>query len=133
MSEVRMCPQCGSPGVDFSTLVGGSATCRGCHWIGITTDLLVVPSSVEGIDEKAMSGMLNDMRQLLSGELGLPYLKFMLKWGFLAGDIHNPAASINRKKLARYFAAIARGILIAMYEERGRQEAVRIAERAGAS
>lgn len=133
MSEVRMCPQCGSPGVDFATLIGGQAACRGCSWKGITTDLLVVPSSVDGIDERAMSGMINEVRQLLSGPLGLPYLRFLLKWGFLAGDLANPAATIDRKKYARYCAAIARGILTALYEERSKQEAARAAERAGMS
>lgn len=133
MSEVRMCPTCGSPGVDFSTLVGGAADCRGCGWKGTTTDLLVVPSSVEGVDEKAMSGMINEVRILLSGELGLPYLRFLLKWGFLAGDLKNPVGTIDRKKFARYCAAIARGILTALYEERAKQEAARAADQAGAN
>ena len=133
MSEVKMCPQCGSPGVDFSTLVGGAADCRGCGWKGTTTDLLVVPSNTDAVDEKAMAGMINEVRNLLSGELGFPYLKFLLRWGFLAGDVNNPAGTIDRKKFARYCAAIARGILPALYEERAKQEAARAAERVGAN
>lgn len=128
---LRMCPQCGSPGVDFSGLAGGHASCRGCHWKGAVEDLLAVPGSAEVSDETQLASMMNEVRRLLSGELGLPYLKFLLKWGFLTGDINNIVATLDRKAFARYMAAIGKAILIALLEERSRVEALRIAEKAG--
>lgn len=123
---LRMCPQCGSPGVEFSSLAGGAASCRGCRWAGQVEDLLVVPGSEIAPDEQ-LGNMMNEIRKLLSGELGLPYLKFLLKWGFLAGSMDDPARTVDRKALARYFAAIGRAILTALLEERARIESMRVA------
>ena len=30
--KVRLCPGCGSPAVEFSSLAGGEAECRVCKW-----------------------------------------------------------------------------------------------------
>jgi len=129
--EIKLCPQCGSPGVDYSALAGGKANCRGCRWQGSADDLLNLPGSAEVNDEGVLYRMLNDLRSLLSGELGLPYLKFLMKWGFLEGDVNNPARTIDRKQFARYIAAIGRAVLNAMIVERSRAEAERAAEKAG--
>ncbi len=127
---LRLCPQCGSPGVNFSSLAGGAADCRGCHWKGSVEDLLNVPGT--SMDENMLSSVMNDLRKLLSGELGLPYLKFLLKWGFMAGSMSDPAGTVDRKAFARYLAAIGRSILVALFEERSRMEAVNAAERSKA-
>ena len=126
-----MCPQCGSPGVDYSGLAGGAADCRGCRWKGQVEDLLAVPGSAEVDDEGQLLNLVNDMRRLLSGELGLPYLKFLLKWGFLAGDMADVLGTVDRKAFARYMAAISKGILVSLLEERSRAEAARSARKAG--
>lgn len=131
--SVKLCPQCGSPGVDFSPLAGGAAQCRGCRWQGKVDDLLAIPGTAEVNDEATLGAMLNDVRRLLSGELGLPYLKFLMKWGFIAGDPLNPKETIDRKAFARYMAAIGRAVLTSMLEERSRAEAARSAEKAGAN
>lgn len=75
---------------------------------------------------------MNDLRNLLSGELGLPYLKFLLKWGFMQGSMADPAGTVDRKVFARYLAAIGRSILVALFEERAHMEATNVAERAKA-
>jgi hypothetical protein len=107
--------------VDYSSLVGANATCRGCNWKGTSTELLVVPIKHEFLaDEHIIRDMMSGMRQLLAGELGLPYLKFLLKWGFLEGDIARAAATIDRKKFARYIAAIAQAILMAIIDTRAK-------------
>lgn len=126
-----MCPRCGSPSVDFSGLAGGAASCRGCKWNGVVEELLSVPGGSAFSDEATLTSILNDMRQLLSGQLGLPYLKFLMKWGFLNGDQNNPAGTVDRKLYARYITAIGRAILGAVFEERARQEALSVAERVG--
>lgn len=118
-SEVRMCPRCGSAGVDYGTLAGSSANCRGCHWQGALEDLLVVPFSHDFIADEAVAlSMVNDMRQLLSGELGLPYLRFLVKWGFVKADMQNVAGTIDRKQFAAYLAAIAHGVLTSILQRR---------------
>lgn len=120
-SDVKFCPQCGSAAVDYSPLAGGAATCRGCLWKGTNTDLLVVPIQHEFLaDEHIVNGMMSDLRKLLAGELGLPYLKFLLKWGFLEGDIARAKDTIDRKKFSRYIAAIAQAILLAVIETRAK-------------
>lgn len=124
-----MCPTCGSPGVDFSSLAGGAAGCRGCQWFGTVEDLLVMPGEGD-VEGPALVGMINDLRALLSKDAGFAFLKFMLKWGFLTGDASNIAGTLDRKAFARYLAAIAKGVLTSLLEERSRVEAARAAERA---
>lgn len=128
---VKLCPQCGSPGVDFSALAGGVASCRGCRWNGVLEDLLVVPGSSAVDSDGTLLGMMNDLRGLLSGELGVPYLKYLMKWGFVTGDLSRPRDTIDRKAFARYVASIARSILVGILEERSRSEAARSASKEG--
>lgn len=128
---LKLCPQCGSAGVDFSALAGGTADCRGCRWHGTFEDLLVVPGSTAVDNDVTLNGMLNDLRQLLSGELGFPYLKYLMKWGFITGDLNRPLETIDRKALARYVASIARSIMVGLLEERSKVEAARAARKAG--
>lgn len=129
---VRFCPQCGSAGVDFSVLVGSTAECRGCKWSGSNEELLVVPIQHDFAFGSAsiLTEMMNDVRRLLSNELGLPYLRFMLKWGFLEGNIEDLSRTLDRKKFARYLAAIGHAVLMAVISERTRQgEAKVLAEK----
>lgn len=121
-ASVRFCPQCGSAGVDFSDLVNGAAHCRGCAWDGSREDLLTVPT-VADADQQLIVRLMGELRKLLSGELGFPYLKFLVKWGFIKADQQDIANTLDRKAFARYLAAIARAILTAIIEERSRAEA----------
>lgn len=120
---VRFCPQCGSAGVDFSALANGAAHCRGCGWKGTNEDLLLVPIQHDFAFGSAsiITEMMNDARQLLAGELGLPYLKFLLKWGFIEGGANNLAATLDRKMFARYLSAIGHAVLNAVLAERMKQ------------
>lgn len=121
--ELRLCPQCSSASVDFSSLEGGTARCRGCSWRGYNTDLVVMPFEHEFLaDESMVIAMVNDMRLLLSGSQGVPYLKFLMKWGFLAGKESDVVGTVDRKKFARYLAAVSKGILTAVLAERARQD-----------
>jgi hypothetical protein len=98
--------------VDYGQITGSDAYCRGCRWTGTREDLLVLPVEHEFLSDESMAlAMVNDMRQSLSGELGLPYLKFLIKWGFIKSDVVNPGNTIDRKKFAAYLAAITMGVL----------------------
>jgi hypothetical protein len=66
---------------------------------------------------------MGELRKLLSGELGLPYLKFLVRWGFVKADMGDIAGTLDRKIFSRYMAAIARAVLTAIIEERARAEA----------
>jgi len=119
---VRFCPVCGSAGVDFSELAGGDAVCRGCGWNGKREELMVVPTTADD-DSQLLVRLMGELRRLLSGELGFPYLKFLIKWGFLKADERDVVGTLDRKAFARYIAAIARAILTAVLEERSRAAA----------
>lgn len=114
---MRFCPQCGSASVEFSPLAGGAASCRACKWQGVLEDLLGVPVPT-GDSAQLVGRLFQDLRTLLSGELGVPYLKFLLRWGFLAADLENLTGTLDRKKYARYIMAIAKAIFLAIIEVR---------------
>jgi hypothetical protein len=118
---VFQCPQCGSPAVEFSELVGGEATCNACTWVGKKEDLLGTPfDHILGTREGIGFELFNDTRRLLSspvfiGELG----GFLSRWGFI--DLEEEK-SVVVKKTTRYVAAIARAVLTAVIQEREKIE-----------
>jgi hypothetical protein len=92
--------------------------------VGVNTELVVMPFAHDLMADDSMAlAMVNDLRQLLAGTLGLPYLKFLMKWGFLQGDVQNIAATLDRKKFARYIVAISTGIMTSVLAERAKQDA----------
>ena len=118
MSEmVYQCPGCGSPAVEFSNLVGGSARCNACRWEGVREDLLGTPfEHVLGTPEGIGFELLNDTRRLLSSPLFLGELGgFLSRWGFI--DLSLPKAVLV-KTVTRYVSAIARAVLTAVIQER---------------
>lgn len=120
--SVRFCPQCCSASVEFSELVGGDGKCKGCGWSGLATDLLVVPIEHDFAGkEDVIVSMVNDVRAFLAGELGLPWLRFLLKWGFLSGDPQNIVATLDRKKFAKYLAVLGQSAVASLIAERARQ------------
>ena len=119
-SSVKFCPHCGSASVKFSSLAGGEASCSNgvCSWRGKVEDLLAVPFDHAFIgDEGMFLQLMNDLRQALSGPLGLPYLRLLTKWGFINVD-RTTGADI--KMFARYLSVIAKAILTAILEERAK-------------
>ncbi len=123
-SSIKICPQCGSSAVDFSSLHGGDASCRGCAWKGTSTDLFEVPVPQDGV--VWAHTVFNEVRNLFSGELGIPYLKFLLRWGFIEGDPAKIAGTVDRKVFARYLAAIGRAVFVALLETRSALEVERV-------
>jgi hypothetical protein len=109
--------------VDFSALVGGAASCRGCQWSGTAAELLLVPIQHDFAfgSESIITEMMADVRRFMSGGLGIEWLKFLLRWGFIEGDIKNTVNTVDRKKFSRYLAAIGHATLTAIVAERSRQ------------
>lgn len=118
---VYQCPQCGSPAVEFGELVGANARCNACKWNGTREELLGTPfehmlGSREGIGFE----LFNDTRRLLSAPVFVVDLGgFLSRWGFI--DLKAPKDVLMRKT-TRYVAAIARGVLRSIIEEREKIE-----------
>jgi hypothetical protein len=115
--KVRFCPVCGSFSVDFSELSGGAAGCNNCDWKGSLEDLFSVPFSHElGGNSGIIQQLSNELRGIVSGTLGIPYLKFLIKWGF----VKMVNGNVDRVVFTRYLVVIARSILVSILEERKR-------------
>ena len=113
--SIRCCPQCGSPAVDYSLLTGGQASCRGCFWGGKAEDLLNI--SAAGLDSTGRTiELMNDLRSLMSRNMGQPLLTFLIKWGFLDVNPNDIIGTLDRRIFSKYLAAIAAGVLKAIIE-----------------
>jgi hypothetical protein len=125
VEELFFCPDCSSAGVT-TVDVAGTASCNGCDWTGRIEQLAVVPVP-KGQSDTFTLQLVNDLRKLLAKDMGLEFLKFFGRWGFLKFDPNNVAGTINRKQFSRYLAAVARGIATSLFEERAKieQEKVR--------
>lgn len=111
---LRCCPQCSSPAVDFGALASSEANCAACKWSGSEEALLVVPIGAHGLD---VSYVVNDIRSLMSKELGLPILKLLLKWGFVTlEDLNDISGTLDRKVFSKYLASISAAIVKAILE-----------------
>lgn len=131
LDSALFCPRCGSAAVSYSTLVGGPASCDGCTWEGTTDKLLSVPIDHDlGTNEQILHAMMADVRKLIAGSLGVPYLEFLVKWGFIEADMRNLSGTLDRKAFSRYLAAIAGAILKALMETRKELELEKVKERA---
>jgi hypothetical protein len=128
--HLLLCPECASAAVDASPLASGEARCRGCGFFGRREELFTIPIA-EGPfgSEGALTAMLSDLRRIFS-EGGTPYLRFLLKWGFIEADANRLLETLDRRAFSRYLAAIARGVLVAIVEERNRIETGRDREAA---
>lgn len=114
---LRCCPQCGSQAVDFGRLAGSPCSCAACKWNGGEQELLTVPLG-EFDSEQQVLALLGDLRTLISKELGLPLLRFLIKWGFIQAEHNNIAGTLDRRAFSRYLAAIAQGIIKSVLETR---------------
>lgn len=118
---VYMCPDCGSPAVEFSELAGGTAKCKACKWSGSREQLLGTPfqhalGSREGIGFE----LHNDLRRLFSTPVFVVQLGgFLNRWGFI--NLQDDKSVVTRAT-TRYVAAIARAVLTAIIEEREKIE-----------
>jgi len=119
--EVRLCPGCGSPAVEFSSLVGGEAVCRVCKWKGDREELLVMPfDHIYGTEEGVGMALHNELRRVFSNPLfATDIIRFLTRWGFVEVDKDNRA---DVPTTTRYIAAIGRAVLVAVIKEREKIE-----------
>lgn len=121
VDNVRFCSRCGSASVEYSHFEGAfDAKCSSCGWTGPKDDLLTVPLVHDFANgESIVHALMSDVRRMLGKELGIPYLKFLTKWGFV------PTAVDGRADVAifsRYLSVIAGSVLNAVLTERARIE-----------
>lgn len=108
------CPECASPSLSFSELVGGDASCRVCNWKGLRTDLLEKPFQQDvGNPEQLVASFERDLRVHLAKDIGIALAKLLDRWGFLYGDADN-----QKVLLGRYLRRMARATVLAILEER---------------
>jgi len=121
VKKVRLCPDCGSPAVDFSPIEGGKSACRVCEWKGEQGELLVMPfDHIYGTDEGVGMALHNEMRTLFSNPIfAIDVIRFLVRWGFVDKDKEGMA---DRKSATRYIAALARGAFTAVLREREKIE-----------
>ena len=120
---VHFCPECGSASVTLSALAGGVAACKACEWSGLNTQLAAMPVRHELGDEGQITrALVGDLRSFLAKEAGLAFARFLQKWGF----IDMSKTDVVNRLLARYLAAMARGILNSILEERQKIEKERV-------
>ncbi len=125
MSEIRVCPDCGSALVEFSALAGGAGKCKACPWQGKNDDLLTIPVGDGISEEQTLLAMRNDLRKLISLN-ARGFLEFLTKWGFIAAHIEKDKLVItNEREPLRYISAIAQGIFVSIVEERKKLEVER--------
>ena len=121
-----VCPDCGSPSLDYSLLAGGSATCTACGFSGSKERLLAIPVELRG-KEETFTAMRNDLRNTF-GRAATDFGRFLIKWGFLeAKKTRTGSIKIdNPRQLARYMTIIAKETFIAILTERRKIEEERI-------
>lgn len=114
-SFVYFCPECSSAAVDYSELDGGNASCRNCNWSGSMDQLYAHPFIERfGESEETIRAMVTDLRNLMAKDLGLPLIRFFMKWGFIE--------SPDSKTVSKYLAALAQAFMKAAMETRSTLE-----------
>jgi hypothetical protein len=73
-----------------------------------------------GDDAQLLTSLVGDLRIILARDVGAVLVKFLVKWGFMSED-----RQVMAKQAGRYIAAIARGIITAVLEERDKMEVER--------
>lgn len=120
-----VCPECGSPSVEYSSLAGGNAECTACKWAGSKEKLLAIPGELRG-KEEAFAAMRNDLRNTFARS-ATDFGRFFIKWGFLEATQTNGGIRINEpRQLARYMTIIAKESFIAVINERKKIEEERV-------
>lgn len=114
-SEVRFCPKCGSCLVEYSALAGGDAACGACSWKGGVADLLVTPFKHDlGSNEEVLRAFSVEFRNTLAKNAGVQLGRLLINWGLLTSS----DADVQTKQLSRLLAAMAKGAVQALIEER---------------
>jgi predicted RNA-binding Zn-ribbon protein involved in translation (DUF1610 family) len=112
-STAYFCPTCGSASVskDSDLVATNTARCSECGWSGQKSQLAALNFKHEFTsDAGIIQALVNDLRITLAGDMGVPFAKFLAKWGFITNK--------DTKILARYLSVFARAILDGIITER---------------
>lgn len=81
------CPDCGSPSVNHSVLIGGTASCNACGWKGSAEQLTAYSFEHDlGDAEQVLQLFARDMRKFVA-QNARPLADILRKWGFLKEPI----------------------------------------------
>lgn len=109
--KAYFCPACGSAMVDVKVL-SGETTCGVCSWHGRVDDLAAMPFSQEmGSPEQVLQNLAIDIRQFMSKEFSVEFLRLAAKWGFIS-------MPPNPKEAARYLGSVAKSIALGLIQTR---------------
>lgn len=106
------CPACGSSMVEVKLLAGTQTSCGVCQWHGSMEELAAMPFSHEmGSPEQILQNLAVDIRQFMSKDFAVGFLKLTSKWGFTS-------TPPTREEAARYLGAVAKAIAMGLLETR---------------
>jgi hypothetical protein len=121
-----VCPDCGSPSIEYSLLSGSNGTCKACGWMGPKDKLLGVPFASMGSTESMFNSLRSDLRKIVS-KMSSDLVPFFVKWGLVEAVQRNGRIEVtNMKQALRYVNAIAQATLVAVLTERQKIEKERI-------
>lgn len=114
--KIKMCPECGSASVEFSVLIGGSASCKKCGWSGTKEELLTsVISHDFSSPDQVISLFARDIRDMVGKVMAKPLVSLLAKWGFFTkpSDV-----KLTTKETTLYIQTAARAMAVALFQTR---------------
>lgn len=117
MSDLKVCPSCGSPAVTYTVLLGSDAECRACTWHGKSTDLLTLPGAP---DELARQRLVYKLAMELKAaylESAAPFMRVLNRFGFLTDPKDNKRSGAEGARYLQAMGSAAVGALLRVREE----------------
>jgi ribosomal protein S27AE len=109
--KAYFCPACGTSMVDVQVMAG-TTTCGVCAWTGKIEELAAMPFSQEmGSPEQVLHNLALDIRQFLSKDFVMPFLKMLSKWGFTSWPP-------TPQEAARYMGSVAKSVALGLIQTR---------------
>ncbi len=128
-TNMYLCTTCGSPSVEYSALVGGTAHCKACGWKGSREELSVLPVQRGGIldEQQMLSAMYNDFRRIFAAN-AKEFAQFLVKWGFVEAATLGGRVTVTKpENVVQYINIMFFGAFKSVIElrEKMEKEAVR--------
>ena len=109
--KAYFCPACGSAMVAVK-VISDETECGVCNWKGKAHELAALPFSHEmGSPEQVLQNLALEIRQFITKDFAVPFLRICAKWGFTS----NPP---QPKEAARYLGSVARSIALGLIQTR---------------
>lgn len=114
---MKFCPRCLSPRIQEGPSIGFGEVlpvdCLACSWRGMTIELVVreIEHESGNSNSAVLEAIAKDLRVAMSKGWSVEFGKFLVRWGFISGEV-------TSAELVRYLTASARASLRAIVEER---------------